>query len=180
MNITVYCGSSIGNRDIYKNAARELGCWIAKNNHKLVYGGGNLGLMGSVADAVIENKGEVIGIIPSFLVDREQAHSGLTSLTVVSTMAERKLKMLEIGDVYIALPGGPGTLEEISEVISLVRVGQNKNPYVFYNVDKYYTPLETMFNNMVEEGFLTEEDRKKIIFLDSLSEIEEFINSFKN
>ena len=114
MNITVYCGASLGNDSTYQAAAKKLGKWIADGQHTLVYGGGKLGLMGVVADTVLAHQGKVIGIIPQFLQDREVAHPNLTKTVIVESMSERKNKMIELGDAYIALPGGPGTLEEIA------------------------------------------------------------------
>ena len=118
MNIAVFCGASLGNDAIYKEKTIELGHWIAENNHRLIYGGGNVGLMGIIADTVLENAGEVIGVMPSFLVEREISHTGINELITVDDMDERKKYMIENSEAFIALPGGPGTLEEISQVIS--------------------------------------------------------------
>ena len=118
MNVTVYCGATTGNNPEYEKNAVELGKWIAENNHTLVYGGGKAGLMGIIADTVLQLGGEAIGVIPTFLKDRELAHTYLNELIVVNTMSERKDKMFSLGDIYIALPGGAGTLEEITDVIS--------------------------------------------------------------
>ncbi len=178
MNITVYCGASLGTKEIYQKATAELGEWIAKNNNTLVYGGGKVGLMGIVADSVLENNGKAIGIMPSFLRTKELAHTGLSESIIVETMSERKLKMIELGDCYIALPGGPGTLEEISEVISWARIGKNDNPCVFLNIEGYYDDLKKFFDNMVKNGFLTAEDRHKTLFAESIEEISEFIASY--
>ncbi len=178
MNITVYCGASLGRKDIYQETARELGRWIANNDNTLIYGGGKVGLMGIVADSVLENNGSAVGIMPSFLRTKELAHTGLTETLIVETMSERKLKMFELGDCYIALPGGPGTLEEISEVISWARIGKNNNPCVFLNVGGYYDNLKNFFDKMVEEGFLTADDRNKTLFAESIEEISEFIASY--
>lgn len=113
MNIIVYCGASKGNKKEYENSAIQLGEWIAKNNHTLVFGGGNAGLMGTIANTVIHNNGKTIGVMPTFLQQRELAHDKLDELIIVESMSERKKVILEKGDVCIALPGGPGTLEEI-------------------------------------------------------------------
>ena len=118
MNIIVYCGASKGNQEEYENSAIQLGEWIAKNNHTLIFGGGNAGLMGTLANTVIHNNGKTIGVMPTFLQQRELAHDKLDELIIVESMSERKEIILEKGDVCIALPGGPGTLEEITEVVS--------------------------------------------------------------
>ncbi len=178
MNITVYCGASLGTKEIYQKATAELGEWIAKNNNTLVYGGGKVGLMGVVADSVLENNGKVIGIMPSFLRTRELAHTGLSESIIVETMSERKLKMIELGDCYIALPGGPGTLEEISEVVSWARIGKNNNPCIFLNIGGYYDDLKKFYDNMVKNGFLTAADRNKTLFAESIGEISDFIASY--
>ena len=179
MNIVVYCGASEGNLDIYRTATINLGKWIAEKGHTLVYGGGKVGLMGLLADTVLENKGEVIGVNPEFLIEREISHPNLTELHIVDTMSERKSKMVDLGQACIALPGGPGTLEEITEVISWARVGQNDSPCIFLNINDYYDPMERMYNDMVENGFLTLNDRNKTLFNDSLEIVEDFILNYK-
>ncbi|MGY4674403.1 LOG family protein [Ursidibacter arcticus] len=175
MNITVYCGASLGNNPKHQQATVQLGQWIAQQGHTLIYGGGNAGLMGLIANTVLENGGKVIGIMPTFLQERELAHTGLTEMISVDSMSVRKQKMIELGDVYIALAGGPGTLEEISEVISWARIGQNNNPCILFNSDNYYQPLQQFFDKMVEQGFLTTTDRQKTLFSDDLNEIIHFI-----
>ena len=150
MNITVYCGASLGNDSAHQAAAKKLGKWIADGQHTLVYGGGKLGLMGVVADTVLAHQGKVIGIIPQFLQDREVSHPNLTKTVVVESMSERKNKMVELGDAYIALPGGPGTLEEIAEVISWARIGKNNNPCILFNEKGYFNSLKSFFNHMVK------------------------------
>jgi len=179
MNIAVYCGASIGNNAAYREAAQLIGKWIADENHTLVYGGGKAGLMGIVADEVLMNGGEVIGIIPTFLVDRELSHPNLTQLEIVNSMSERKNRMIELGECYIALPGGPGTLEEISEVISWARIGQHQHPCILFNVNGYYDKLKQFFDDMVHNGFLGEADKSIMLFTDSIEEVEQFIANFK-
>ncbi len=178
MNITVYCGANFGKKSIYKDSAIHLGEWIADNKYNLVYGGGNVGLMGALADSVLKCGGEVIGVIPEFLRQRELAHETISELIVVETMTERKNKMIELGDCYIALPGGTGTLEEIAEVVSWSKLGKNDNPCIFLNIDGYYEHLEKFFDNMVSEHFFGSEYREKILFTDSFDEIDKFINSY--
>ena len=179
MRITVFCGANNGKSELYIKNVTELGEWIADNNHTLVYGGGKIGLMGVIADTVLENRGEVIGIMPQFLVDREISHTGITEFIIVDDMSVRKAKLIDLGDVFIALPGGPGTLEEISQVISWVRVGKKDAPCILMNVDGYYDFLEQYFDKMVEEGFLTIEDRKNTLFTDNIEEMERFIFNYK-
>ena len=179
MNITVYCGASTGNGKIYEKCAENMGKWIGKNNHVLVYGGGKAGLMGIVADTVLQEGGRAYGVMTSFLQERELAHLSLTKLITVDNMTERKKIMMEMGDVFIALPGGPGTLEEISEVISWARIGQNSKPCIVFNADGYYDSLKNMYGTMVKEGFLTEEDRDKILFSDNFDEIGKFIKGYE-
>ncbi|WP_156286149.1 LOG family protein [Oceanivirga salmonicida] len=177
MNITVYCGASLGKSDEYKRSAIELGLWIANNNHTLVYGGGSIGIMGIIADTVLSNGGKVIGIMPKFLKTKERTHTNLTKFYTVDTMYERKNKMLELGDCFIALPGGIGTLEEIIEAISLARLGKNNKACIFYNSDNYYSKLKEFIEYMVESEFLSKEYYELISFVDSVDEIEIIINN---
>lgn len=179
MNITVYCGASLGNDSAYQAAAKKLGKWIADGQHTLVYGSGKLGLMGVVADTVLAYQGKVIGIIPQFLQDREVSHPNLTKTVVVESMSERKNKMVELGDAYIALPDGPGTLEEIAEVISWARIGKNHNPCILFNEKGYFDSLKSFFSHMVKEGFFTQGDFEKILFSNDLQEIESFIEHYQ-
>ncbi|RDF10873.1 TIGR00730 family Rossman fold protein [Haemophilus paraphrohaemolyticus] len=179
MNITVYCGASLGNKEVYQQATKKLGKWIAQKQHQLVYGGGAAGLMGLIANTVLENGGKVIGIIPEFLKERELAHSNLTELVVVQMMTERKKRMFDLANAFIALPGGPGTLEEISEVISWARIGQNPNPCILFNENGYFDSLRNFYDRMVQDGFLTQLDRDKILFSNDLVEIETFIQHYQ-
>ncbi|EOL50056.1 TIGR00730 family Rossman fold protein [Enterococcus caccae] len=176
--MAVYCGASLGNKPLYEERTKELGQWMGLHKYDLVYGGGNVGLMGVLADTVIENGGKAVGVMPSFLIDRELAHQEITEMHIVTDMHERKRKMIDLADCYLALPGGPGTLEEISEVVSWGRVGEHQNPCVFFNVDGYYDLLAGFFDKMVIDGFLTKDDRAKIFFSDSLDEINTFIDTF--
>ena len=175
MNIAVYCAASQSNCPAFDTKTEELGKWMAKHHHTLVYGGGNTGLMGVVATAVMNEGGEVIGVMPQFFVDREIAKQDITKLHIVDTMSERKNQMIALSEVYIALPGGPGTLEEIAEVVSWVRVGQTNGICIFYNMEGYYDHLEAFFDKMVETNLLSKEDRSQIHFAKSLSEIEAII-----
>ena len=176
--ITVYCGAVRGNSDKYERQMEKLLDWITEGGHKVVYGGGKVGLMGLLADGMLARGGEVTGVIPHFLKDREIAHEGLTEMIYTADMSQRKKVMVELGDVFVAFPGGPGTLEEIVEVISWARIGEHLNPCIVYNFEGYYDALREMFDKMVEEGFLTREDREKILFSDSKEEMDDFIENY--
>ena len=176
--MAVYCGASVGNKAIYQEQTKVLGQWMTNNKYDLVYGGGNVGLMGILADTVIDNGGKAIGVMPKFLMERELAHQAITEIHIVTDMHERKRKIIDLADCYLALPGGPGTLEEISEVVSWGRVGEHQNPCVFFNVEGYYDLLAEFFDKMVRDGFLTEADRAKIFFSDDLDAIQAFIATF--
>lgn len=177
-NIAVYCGASTGNQPIYTTGAKKLGQWIVENNYGLTYGGGRYGLMGVVANSVLENGGFVHGIITKELAERELSHTTLSKLDIVENMSQRKQDMLEDSVANIALPGGPGTLEEISEAFSWTIVGDSTNPCIFYNVDHYYDELASFFDSMTDRGFMEPKTRKTLLFSDSLSEIGQFIDSY--
>ncbi|GBG95724.1 lysine decarboxylase [Ligilactobacillus salitolerans] len=176
--IAVYCGASSGNSPLFKQAAIDLGNWIVANNFELVYGGGRYGLMGILAETVSSQNGKIYGIIPDVLYRKNIAFNGLTDLKVVPNMSARKETMLQLSDASLALPGGPGTLEEIAQAYSWARIGENSNPCVLYNVNHFFEPLEKMFDSMVDNGFLGAAERKKLLFSDSLPEIREFIQTY--
>lgn len=178
MNITVFCGSNYGNNPLYEEKAQELGEWIAARNHRLIFGAGNVGLMGVVSRAVLEGGSEVVGVIPSFLVDREPPCLELTELRVTEDMATRKQMMIDEADAIIALPGGPGTMEEITESISDLRLGLNASPCILYNINGFFDDLKSMYDKMVDEGFFSQEDRDSFLFSDSLVEIEGYISNY--
>lgn len=161
--IAVYCGSSDGASSIYKESARKLGYELARRNITLIYGGANVGLMGAVADAVLEHGGKAIGVLPYFLQDREIAHKGLSELILVDTMHERKAKIAELADGFIALPGGPGTLEEYFEVFTWGQLGLHQKPCGLLNVNHYFDPLVSMFDMMVREQFMQSKFRAMVI-----------------
>lgn len=158
MNICVFCGSSSGKNPIYASAAKEFGSLLAAGNHTLVYGGGNVGLMGVVADAVLHGNGKVIGVIPKFLMDREVGHTGLTSLEVVASMHERKKRMADLSDAFVAIPGGWGTLEELAEILTWKQLDLITQPVAVLNTNEFFSPLLTQMKSMVSEGFLREEN----------------------
>ena len=171
MNIAVYLGSSEGKRPVFRKAAEDLGAWIGTSGHTLVYGGSRVGLMGVLADAVLERGGKVIGIEPEFFVEGEIQHEGITRLIVTETMSERKQRMMELGDAFIAFPGGIGTLEEITEVMTLSKIGRLDKPFCFLNVDGYYDLLRRLLMHMVAEGFLEEPWAKDIVFAETIREL---------
>ncbi|MFE4426536.1 TIGR00730 family Rossman fold protein [Peribacillus butanolivorans] len=157
--LAVFCGSSKGASTVYLEAAKKLGKELAKRNITLVYGGACVGIMGAVADSVLEAGGKVIGVMPSFLEKREISHKNLTELIVVDSMHERKAKMAELADGFIALPGGPGTLEEFFEIFTWAQLGLHHKPCGLLNINHYYDPLVALFNHMSDEQFLHEKYR---------------------
>ncbi|SHG34085.1 LOG family protein [Streptoalloteichus hindustanus] len=163
MRVCVFCGSSTGRGERYVAAARELGRVLAERGIGLVYGGASVGTMGEVADAVLAAGGEVVGVIPHGLVDRELSHQGLTELHVVADMHERKAMMAEKADAFIALPGGIGTLEELFEVWTWAHLGIHRKPLALLDVDGYYAHLRRFVDHMVEEDFLREATRDMLI-----------------
>ena len=179
MRITVYCGANKGADPDYEKTAKELGRWIAENGHTLVYGGGAFGLMGVLADSVLEHGGKVIGICPRFFEPAGVVHKGLTELIWVDTMAVRKTKMIEYGDTFVALPGGIGTLEEIVEVISLNQLDRIAKPYAFMNVNGYYETLRQFFREMTEENFLPETKHRMIRFANHPEELNQIFTRQK-
>jgi len=158
----VYCGSSVGGKAVYGKRAEVLGQRLAKDNIAVVYGGGNVGLMGIVADAALAAGGEVVGVIPEQLVGWEVAHQGLTRLEIVASMHERKARMFDLSDGFIALPGGFGTLDEMFEMLTWRQLGLGDKPCAFLDVDGFYTPLVAMLDRMVEERFLRAEHRRDL------------------
>jgi uncharacterized protein (TIGR00730 family) len=161
--ICVYCGSSSGARPSYIQAARALGALLVRRGLGLVYGGSNVGLMGALADTVLAQGGEVIGVIPGPVVIREVAHTGLADLRVVGSMHERKALMAELADAFIAMPGGFGTLEEFCEIVTWVQLGLHQKPCGLLNVEGYYDGLLSFLNHAVAEGFLKPEYRSVVL-----------------
>ncbi|HYC88763.1 MAG TPA: TIGR00730 family Rossman fold protein [Thermoanaerobaculia bacterium] len=157
--ICVFCGSNAGSEELYVEAARDLGRLFAREGIGLVYGGGSVGLMGELADAVLGAGGEVIGVIPHALWAREVGHRGLTDIHIVETMHERKAMMSDLADAFIALPGGLGTLEEIFEIWTWAQLGLHAKPLGFLDVNGFYTPLMQFLDRAARERFLREEHR---------------------
>jgi uncharacterized protein (TIGR00730 family) len=162
-SVCVFCGSSPGTEPAYRDNARALGRTLADNGVTLVYGGGHVGLMGAVADAALGAGGEVVGVIPKALLEREIAHSGLTDLRVVDSMHERKALMSDLSDGFVALPGGTGTLEEFFEVLTWAQLGEHRKPCGLLNAAGYYDPLLSVFDHMVAKGFLSEGHRAMVL-----------------
>jgi hypothetical protein len=161
--ICVYCGSSPGDRPDYANLAREVGREIAGRGIGLVYGGGHIGLMGAVADAALAAGGEVIGVIPQQLVDAELAHRGLTALEVVGSMHERKARMAELADAFMALPGGFGTLDELFEILTWAQLGLHGKPCGLVDFEGYYGPLLAWADGAVAAGFVRPAHRRLLM-----------------
>jgi uncharacterized protein (TIGR00730 family) len=154
MNVCVFCGSGIGFNPLYSETTRKLGILLAQASIQLVYGGGNIGLMGTLADAVLEAGGKVTGVIPAFLLGKEVGHRGITDLEVVDSMHQRKQRMADLADAFIALPGGWGTLEELSEILTWKQLGLISQPVVLLNTNQFFDPLLDQMRLMVKEGFL--------------------------
>jgi uncharacterized protein (TIGR00730 family) len=169
--LCVFCGSSAGTRPIYRSVAESLGVALVRRGLGLVYGGGNTGLMGAIADAVLAAGGEAIGVIPEHLTEREIGHTGLTKLYVVRSMHERKAMMADLSDAFLALPGGFGTLEEFCEIVTWRQLGLHAKPCGLLNVDQFYAPLLAMFDHAVAEGLLKPENRAVVIARDSIDEL---------
>jgi uncharacterized protein (TIGR00730 family) len=178
-SICVYCGSNAGSKPVYTDRAIALGTRIAKEGLALVYGGGNVGLMGVVADAVLEAGGEVIGVIPEQLVNWEVAHKGVTRLEVVANMHERKARMFDLADGFVALPGGFGTLDEMFEMLTWRQLGIADKPCAFLDVDGFYAPLLAMMDRMVEERFLHPDQRRDLWHGDSIDALMAWMRAYE-
>ena len=179
MNITVYLGANEGNNPSLKRAVKELGTWIGKSGNALIYGGSKSGLMGALADSVLNAGGNVTGVEPQFFIENEFQHERITKLIVTKDMSERKNKMIELGDAFIAFPGGTGTLEEITEVMSKVSLKQLDAPCILYNLNGYYNSLKELLNHMIEKGLSDQERQKGIFFADDLMQIQEKLSFVK-
>lgn len=154
MKVCVFCGSAAGTNPVYAAAARQLGSLLAASQSTLVYGGGNIGLMGLMADQVLAEGGKVIGIIPDFLMQKEVGHTGLTQLEVVNSMHERKRRMADLADAFVAMPGGWGTLDELAEILTWKQLGLIHSAVGLLNTNHYFDPLLEQMSIMVREGFL--------------------------
>ncbi len=175
MRITVYLGANEGNDPALRKAVEELGEWIGASGNALVYGGSKSGLMGAIADSVLSAGGEVTGVEPQFFIENEFQHDGLTKLIVTKDMSERKNKMIELSDAFIAFPGGTGTLEEIAEVMSKVSLKQLDAPCILYNLNGYYDDLKALLNRMIEKGLSSKERQEGIYFAENLDDIKQIL-----
>ena len=174
-SVAVFCGSSKGFSSIYTDAARQLGQVILRENWKLIYGAGNVGLMGVLADEVLAGGGQVMGTIPQFLVDKEVAHQGIQELVICDTMHERKLKMVEAADAFISIPGGFGTLDECFEILTWRQLNIHSNPVAIWNVNGYFDSLIQQMEHMVKEGFLKKENKDLLLIEEDLDQLIEAI-----
>jgi uncharacterized protein (TIGR00730 family) len=176
--VCVFCGSKHGDRPVYTEAARAMGTALAAGGIGLVYGGGSVGLMGVVADAVLDAGGEVIGVIPERMSDREIAHYGLSDLRIVGSMHERKALMYELSDGFVALPGGLGTLEELFEITTWSQLGLHAKPTGLLDVAGFYTPLVGFLDQLVTEGFVAEHHRRLLRVADKPAALLEQLAAF--
>ena len=175
MNIAVYLGALEGNDPMLAEAVRELGMWIGNSGNTLVYGGSKTGLMGMLAESTLSSGGNVIGVEPQFFIDKEFQYDGLTELIITKDISERKNKMIELGDAFIAFPGGTGTLDEITEIMTKVALKQINTPCIVYNLNGYYDSLKVLLDHMIEMGLSTSDKQEKIYFANNLSEIDEIL-----
>ena len=175
MNITVYLGASEGNDPSLRKAVEELGAWIGSSGNALVYGGSRAGLMGAVADSVLKAGGEVTGVTPEFFILNEIKNDGLTKLIVTRDMSERKNKMIELGDAFIAFPGGTGTLEEITEVMSQVSLKLLHAPCILYNLNGFYDNLKAQLAHMTALGLSSPERQEGIFFAEDLAAVQRLL-----
>lgn len=177
MNITVYLGANEGNDPALKQAVRELGTWIGESGNDLIYGGSKVGLMGVIAESVLRAGGKVTGVEPQFFMEKELQYDAVTHLIVTETMAERKTKMIELGDVFVAMPGGTGTLEEISEVMSLLALDRLEAPCILYNLHGYYDSLRQLLDRMIAADLSSEYRQRNIYFVKNLDELQKVLDS---
>lgn len=169
--VVVFCGSSLGFNPVYKEAAKSLGQYFAKNNIGLVYGGGKIGMMGVLADTILENKGEVIGVIPKLLEKVEVIHAGVEEMIVCKNMSERKVIMSKLVDGYITLPGGFGTLDELFEALTLNQLHIEQKPVGLLNINGFFDAILMQIDKMVEEGYVRSENRKLLIVANNVDEL---------
>ena len=178
-SIGVFCGSSIGSKAIYSQKAKELGELMVKNNMDLIYGGGDVGLMGVIADTVLNNGGNAIGVIPTDLLNKEVGHSSLTKMHITDNMSDRKNLINKLSDAFIAMPGGFGTLDEVMEVLTYFQLGFSNKPVAFLNVDGFYDSIITLFDNILAEKFMKAEHRNNVIFESEPEALLKAINNFE-
>jgi len=178
-SIGVFCGSSIGAKEIYSQKAKELGQLMVEQNMDLIYGGGDVGLMGVIADAVLEKGGNAIGVMPTALLEKEVGHSSLTKMHITDNMSDRKNLINDLSDAFIAMPGGFGTLDEVMEVLTYFQLGFSNKPVAFLNVDGFYDSIITLFDNILAEKFMKAEHRNNVIFESEPKALLKAINNFE-
>ncbi len=178
-SVSVFCGSSMGSRDIYKEEAKKLALYFCANNIELTYGGSNVGIMKILADTMLENGGRVIGAIPQFLIDIEVGHTKLTKQYVVDSMQDRKTLLADISDAFIAFPGGMGTLDELFEMITLTQLRVQDKPIGILNIDGYYDHLLLFLDRAVEDGFIRKEHRDNLMVSDQIEDLMEQMLGFE-
>ena len=177
--IVVFCGSSIGYNTIYKDTAIELGNFFATNNITMVYGGGKIGMMGAIADTILEKKGKVIGVIPRLLKHEEVIHKSATEMIVVKKMSERKVIMSKLANGYITLPGGFGTLDELFEILTLGQLHIEQKPIGLLNVNGFFDPVLLQLDKMVVEGYLKKENRNLLLTDNTVSGLFQKMSNYK-
>ena len=178
--IVVFCGSSLGFNPVYKKAAIELGNYFIKNKIGLVYGGSKIGMMGVIADTILKNKGEVIGVIPEFLKKEEVVHPDVEKMIVSENMSERKVIMSKLIDGYTTLPGGFGTLDELFEALTLNQLQIERKPVGILNVNGFFNPILNQLDTMVEEGYLKKENKNLLIIGKNVSELVDKMKAYKS
>lgn len=178
--ISIFCGSSLGNDPIYSKKAYEVGCYFAKNQIELVYGGAKVGLMGAISNGVIDNNGVAIGVLPQFLDRIEIAQNNLSELIIVETMHDRKNKMNELCNGVILLPGGFGSLEEFFEMLTWAQLGLHQKPIGILNINGFYDSLITLLENMVESAFLKSENQKMLLVSETIEDLVEQMKNYKS
>ena len=179
VKVCVFCGSSMGYDEKYRQAAKALADYFVENNISLVYGGASVGLMKILADTLLENQKEVIGVMPQLLIDKEVAHHHITQMIVVESMSERKQKMAELSDGFIALPGGFGTLDELTEIMTLNQLRVHDKPMGILNVDGYFDKLFEFFDHSVKSGFVRPEYRNNLIVSDNIETLISEMNKYQ-
>lgn len=177
-SVVVFCASSPGFDPIWMQTAYGAGRSLAQQGITLVYGGGRVGLMGAVADGALSNNGTVIGVIPHFLNSKEIGHSGVTELIAVDNMHQRKMKMNDLSEAIIALPGGYGTLEELFEMVTWAQLGLHKKPVGLLNINGFYDHLIAFVNNMVEVGLLNKQNQEMLLVADNIEELLAKMNNY--
>lgn len=178
-SVCVYCGSNAGSNPAYAQRAAQLGARLARDRLTLVYGGGNVGLMGVCADAALEAGGTVVGVIPEQLVGWEVAHTGVTRLEVVANMHERKARMFDLSDAFVALPGGFGTLDEMFEMLTWRQLGLGDKPCAFLDVEGFYAPLMAMMDRMVDHRFLHPDQRRDLWHGEDIEEMLAWMRAYE-